>query len=341
MHYAPLALSLLATSCALAASFDFHLLPSSTAQQSLTLSYPLAGTFKGNYDATTNPTGTQTIPGYFGGSGNNPIAYTATTLMGDTINSHPAGSFVLALTTPGVVSVTGFTADLINGTPGTVGVDLTISYPSFHTVSPTSIYPSVGAITIPLATGEVSLATAVQSGPAIGTRVETAPNTFTVNVAIPVTVLVSGSAGGQAFGGDPTPTIIALTGTLTVNGTSATFTATSASTEPVGPLPPPPPIVDQAFPLPTVLPAGSTANLLLSGTFSEGNGTSTLNLTINASGTPTPVSGDLNGDQIVNAMDLATLLSAWGTSTTTADINGDGFVDGADLVFILSNWTTQ
>ncbi len=339
MRTLSLAASLLAASTAQAGSFTFQLLATSTAQQSLSVTYPLAGTFKGNYVEASNPTGTQTIPGYFGGSGNNPIAYTASTHMSDTVNSHPAGSFVLTLNAPGMVAVTGFTSDLLNGTPGSVGVEMTIAYPSFHTVSPNSIYPSVGAITIPIATGALKVATAVQSAPAIGTRVETATNTYTVTVPIPVMVVASGSAGGQAFGADPTPAVIALTGTLIVNGSTATFTATSASSEPIGPLAPPPPIVDQAFPLPTVLPAGSTANLLLSGTFSEGNGTSTLNLSIVAAGTANPVSGDLNGDQLVNAIDLATLLSAWGTADSVADVNHDGTVNGADLVFVLGNWT--
>ena len=339
MQVIHIAALLLSTSAAVAGSFDFQLLPTSTAQQSLTITYPLVGTFRGSYDAVTNPTGTLTIPGFFGGSGNNLIAYTASTQMGDTINSNPAGSFVLTLNAPGVVAISGFSADLINGTPGDVGIDMTIAYPSFHTVAPNSIYPSVGAITIPLATGAVKVATVVQSGAAIGTRVETAPNTYTVTIPVPVTVLVSGSAAGQPFGGDPMPGVIALTGTLVVNGSTATFTASAASTEPLGPLPPPPPIVDQAFPLPTVLPAGSTANLLLSGTFSEGNGSSTLNLAINASGTATPVSGDINGDQFVNAIDLAILLSAWGSDNSIADINNDGIVNGADLPFILGNWT--
>ncbi len=339
MQILPVAAVLFAASTALAGSFTFQFLPTSTAYQSLTVTYPLAGTFKGNYDAVTNPTGTLTIPGYFGGSGNNPIAYTASTRMSDTVNSHPAGSFVLAVNEVGVVAVTGFTSDLLNGTPGSVGVEMTIAYPSFHTVAPTSIYPSVGAVTIPLADGALKVATAVQSGPAIGTRTETAPGTYTVNVAIPVTVVASGSAGGQPFGSDPTPAVLALTGTLTVNGSTATFTATSASTEPIGPLAPPPPIVDQAFPLPTVLPSGGTANLLISGTFSEGNGTATLNLSIDAAGTANAVPGDLNGDQIVNASDLTTLLSAWGTADSIADINHDGTVNGGDLVFVLGNWT--
>ncbi len=48
---------------------------------------------------------------------------------------------------------------------------------------------------------------------------------------------------------------------------------------------------------------------------------------------------DINGDRIVDGIDLAVTLSQWG-ATGSADINGDGIVDGADLGAILSGWGT-
>ncbi|MFZ9915736.1 MAG: trypsin-like peptidase domain-containing protein, partial [Phycisphaerales bacterium] len=47
--------------------------------------------------------------------------------------------------------------------------------------------------------------------------------------------------------------------------------------------------------------------------------------------------GDLNGDGIVNGIDLGTLLGAWGGSGA-ADVNGDGIVNAADLSVLLGNW---
>ena len=51
-------------------------------------------------------------------------------------------------------------------------------------------------------------------------------------------------------------------------------------------------------------------------------------------------SADVNDDHIVDGLDLASLLSAWGTSGVPggADVNGDGSVDGLDLAFVLSGW---
>ena len=47
--------------------------------------------------------------------------------------------------------------------------------------------------------------------------------------------------------------------------------------------------------------------------------------------------GDLNGDGVVNGMDMTILLSAWGTAGP-GDFNGDGVVNGADLAILLSAW---
>lgn len=52
-----------------------------------------------------------------------------------------------------------------------------------------------------------------------------------------------------------------------------------------------------------------------------------------------PKSADLDGDGIVDGVDLAILLAAWGSAGGPADINGDGTVDGSDLAVLLARWT--
>ena len=47
--------------------------------------------------------------------------------------------------------------------------------------------------------------------------------------------------------------------------------------------------------------------------------------------------GDLNGDGIVDGVDLTLLLGGWGTAGP-GDLNGDGMVDGADLAILLALW---
>lgn len=51
--------------------------------------------------------------------------------------------------------------------------------------------------------------------------------------------------------------------------------------------------------------------------------------------------GDITGDGAVNGIDLAPLLTAWGTSGQgkfNCDLNDDGIVNGADLTIVLTGW---
>jgi hypothetical protein len=41
----------------------------------------------------------------------------------------------------------------------------------------------------------------------------------------------------------------------------------------------------------------------------------------------------------VNGLDLATVLSAFGTASSAADIDHSGLVDGLDLAAILAGWS--
>ena len=46
--------------------------------------------------------------------------------------------------------------------------------------------------------------------------------------------------------------------------------------------------------------------------------------------------GDLNGDQVIDASDLAVVLGGWGTAGT--DLNNDGTTDATDLAIVLGAW---
>jgi choice-of-anchor B domain-containing protein len=50
------------------------------------------------------------------------------------------------------------------------------------------------------------------------------------------------------------------------------------------------------------------------------------------------IPGDLNGDGVVGADDLAQLLGSWGATGGPADINGSGLVDATDLAILIGNW---
>jgi hypothetical protein len=47
---------------------------------------------------------------------------------------------------------------------------------------------------------------------------------------------------------------------------------------------------------------------------------------------------DLDGDGIVGASDLASILSSWGMSASEYDLDGDGIIGASDLAILLSSW---
>jgi hypothetical protein len=68
-----------------------------------------------------------------------------------------------------------------------------------------------------------------------------------------------------------------------------------------------------------------------------------------ASPAPAPNPADLNGDGVVNGLDLGILLNQWtgasgilcGPICCPADLNGDCLVNGLDLGILLANWTVR
>lgn len=48
--------------------------------------------------------------------------------------------------------------------------------------------------------------------------------------------------------------------------------------------------------------------------------------------------GDLDGDDVIGAADIAILLGSWGPTTDAADLDRNGFVDATDLSILLGNW---
>jgi enterochelin esterase-like enzyme len=59
---------------------------------------------------------------------------------------------------------------------------------------------------------------------------------------------------------------------------------------------------------------------------------------LDALATPCGQPADVNCSGVVDAVDLATVLAAWGPGYGVADINGSGTVDGVDLGLLLAVW---
>lgn len=313
----------------------------STVLQTTDLTAPFAGTLIGNYDEVNNPTGTRTLPGLFGGSGNNPIPYTASFQLAGDIDANPTGSLTLGVDSEALqIRVRNLELDLLGGTPGELGATININYATFRTVQPSSLYPGGVTIPIPVGNGSVSTLRMTQTGAGVfGALVPAKNGTFTFTVAVPVeTVIVADLLGNPVIDGTPIPGVLPLTGTLVEASKTVTLSlAVSDSQSQTQPLALDP-FVDQPLALPTVFPTGGTANLLLSGDVTSVTFASALNAQINVSGTRVVISADLNGDGVVNAADLAIQLLAWGTAGP-GDLNADGVVSDTDLAILLASWS--
>jgi hypothetical protein len=312
--------------------------PASTYTQQTNIQIPLAGSWIGNYVAVTNETGTRTLPGFFGGSGNTAIPFSSTVKPTVSItNTHPTGTFQFGFNpATGVVDVSNLLVDTLAGQTGTISTSMLLTYSTFRTVQPTSTFIGLTNVDVPVDSGSLTAATAAQSGAAIGVATPNADGTWAFAVTVPVTISVTGTALGQPFT-NSSPAAMALTGTFSIVGSAISLTSQGTINETV-PVPAPPPLVSAPFDLPTIFPAGQVAHLLISGTFADGSSTTVGSSSLVMNGVPATIIGDLNGDGVVNGADLGLLLSGWAQPGPT-DLNNDGTTNGADLGLQLSHWS--
>ena len=334
--------SLLAGAGAFAQSFDCGVnSAASSVTQSTTITAPFSGTLIGDYDAVNNPTGTQTRPGLFGGSGNIPIPYTASFVLDGDLVSNPLGSFVLDVDAETLeLSISGLSVDLLGASVATLPATVNINYQTFRTFSPNSLFP--GGVTIPVPIGDATISElqAFQNTKsAVGVLTPLKGGGYSFTAAVPVDLVLSAEVlGAPVAEKSVIPGLLPITGSLqfTPAGISFGFSVSANDSQSQ-------PITDGAFTnqplaLPTVIPTGATANLLISGTVTEVSTATALTATIVGTGTAPAVPGDLNGDAAVDGNDAALLLNNWGGSGV-GDIDGDGSVGGGDLAILLSNWT--
>jgi len=324
---------------ALGAPFDtlFTLQGGSSMQIQMTTSTPLAGTFIGNYDAVANPTGTKTLPGLFGGSTNTAITYAATVAAVVGVDTPTVGSFHVTDSFAGPV-VDGLLIYNASASPGGADLTLTINYASFHTVNPTGLFPGGFDIPLPLGSVDVQSISMVQtmSVPAVIVPDERGGLSFTATVPVEVTVVAS--SAGAPVDIAPFPAALAIIGSWTETATGPVIEASGSQTDSTIVPANGATITDQPMDIPTVIPAGGLAHLLMSGVIADTTVGSTVGATLIAHGESADVPGDTDGDGDVDGGDLAYLLGAWGLNDPAADFDGSGLVDAADLAALLGNW---
>jgi hypothetical protein len=247
--------------------FDFSIAsPQSTTTLLLDVKAQTSGTVIGDYDGTTNPNGTRTKPGLFGSFGDTenvavPIAIDPR--AAGPANSSAAGVFRLIVDPmAGTAEVSGLSANLLHSGSIVIPVNAAVSLQNFRTRNPSSTYFAAN-VNIPLGDATVTKLTATQTADAaVGTLTPAGANQYAVAISPTILLEAEVEFEGNPLTAPATPVLLPVAGTLTINGDTATFTATAAvhvTQTDMTPqdLPPFP------FGLPTILPPGGTANVLL------------------------------------------------------------------------------
>ena len=268
-HICGIAIGLVGTSAASAVPqvYDFVINQrTSGIDATVTNTLNTAGTLIGDYDATSNPTGTRTKPGLLGSFGNTENVAVPVTLAGGLSGhsvSHTSGGFGLAIdTATGGLSISNFGANLLAGGSLRLPATITLSYDTFRTRSPSSTYIGGFPITLPFGEADVTALTMQQIGPAsLGTVTQTAVNTFDFTATVLVQTTASLSLFGNTFDIPGAPSAILLQGQIVLSGEHATLASLNtldlSNSQDINQALP-----QFAFGLPTILPPGSTANVL-------------------------------------------------------------------------------
>ncbi len=304
-----------------------------------------AGTLIGDYDADTNPTGTQTRPGLFGGSGNMPIPVTVDLETATEVDGLPAGAFAIDVDFEALqISIDGLNLDLLNGSVGETNLSATLLYSPFRTFNPTFIYPGGIPITVPLGQiGDVSRAEIAQVDAGVGVLTETEdPNVFGFTALLSAEISLTLSIGLP--GSEPVETPIdGLLVALPLSGQierlaggvlRITIVVETQKAEVELPI--------EGFELPSIplelptLTENVFADVILtlaaeSLTFTTSFG---LNLVAFAD-QPTSCLGDFNGDGLLDFFDVSAFLAAFSASHPSADLNDDGIHDFFDVQIFL------
>lgn len=339
---APLALAF--APFAVAQTFDFELdAAQSSAQFTALFGVDLPGTLIGDFDAVNNPTGTTTLPGLFGGSGNNPIDVDLGVSGGVDFLRVPTGSFQMDVSTNSLsVAVSGLSLDLLGGSPASTDTTLSLLFDTFRTTQPTSLFIGGFPLDVPIGSQSVSVLTVEQSAPSmLGLLIPGAnAGEYTFSAIVPVELTMNVEFFGQVIPVGPLELPLPVGGDLVLNQGDAQATIAFGQMFQQT-LPDPLPgfeLPDLPFPLPTILPPGGVANLLFTLTIGS------LDIDLNVAGNfvangQEPCGFSTYCSANVNSSGLATQLAISGSSDV---LDGDLTLTGTDLppnvfgIFIMS-----
>jgi len=265
MRLLPIALVLAAP--AAAQDLVFELTTGSQADLLSGFTVDLPGSLIGDHDPSTNPGGTRTLPGLFGGSGNRPVDASFGLSGGGTLAGAPTGGFGLALDLgAGELEVEDLDVDLLGGATGTTDLSLLLQFETFRSFAPDSIYIGDFPLDIPLGSQEVRDVRLTQVAPSTAGTVAGGAGSYTFSVLVPATLAFVVVVGELETPVGPLPLLVPIAGGLTLDGGGAvaTFGVDLSEAQVIEDPLPGFELADVPLDLPTILPPGETAHLLLS-----------------------------------------------------------------------------
>jgi hypothetical protein len=304
----------------------------------------LTGTLIGDWDEVSNPDGTRTLPGVWGGSGNNPIPIDLTLTIDFDGDSVPAGPLTLTLDPKtSSATITGLDWTVLPETVLSATVTGTVLYETFRTAAPDSLYPGGIPVDIPLGEATVSDVTILQTASAVGaaTPIDGQPGAH--DILVPVPAMVSMVVSSETIGELPMefPIILTIDGVHQVgDATDMLIMAVESILDESSDLPNEP-LPTIPIEMPTVLPPGDeTAGILLNLTPTSVSAQLAINADLTAAHQQS-MPGDVNGDGLVNTDDLLAVLGAWGPCAPTCpeDFDGDGLVGVNDVLILIGAWS--
>ena len=300
----------------------------------------MPGTLIGDWDEATYPEGTLTLPGYWGGSGNQLIVCSIEPTFGGPYSDALGGVIDVEIDAVNeVMLVNQFSLHAFEKSVKPFSLSVIFEYETFRSLAPDSLFIGGFPVEIPFGEGQI---TAIDIDIAMPTEValfQVAESHWSFSAQLPVIFTFELLLLDTGTGPISAPGILFLDGSVAVDGNSTQMIASSnwKSQETI----PNPPFFFDNIPLelPTILPAGDFAGVFLSAAADEAVSNVIASINIHASGGSNANPNDVNDDGVVNVSDLLAIISAWGSCDgCPADVNSDGLVNVSDILAVIGDW---